>query len=86
LSDVINAALFIEVVENDDLVLLVFVGVELRNELVCFDACPREVQCLSDVELLVLLRLTKIDQKKIRLNAHRKLLSADGNRGEIGSL
>jgi len=86
LSNVVNAALFIEVVQDDDLVFLVFVGVELGNELVCFYPCSRKVQCLSDVELLVLLRLSKVDEKEIRLNAHGKLLSANGHRGEIRSL
>jgi hypothetical protein len=86
LSYVVNAALFIEVVQDDDLVFLVFVGVELGNELVCFYPCSRKVQSLSDVELLVLLRLSKVDEKEIRLNAHGKLLSANGHRGEIRSL
>lgn len=66
-------------VDYDDLVLLVLVGVELRDELVGFDACPWEVQRLADVVLLVLLRLAKVYQKEIRLNAHRELLGADGD-------
>lgn len=86
MSDVVNAALFIEVVQHDDLVFLVFVGVELGNELVCFNPSSRKVQCLSDVELLVLLGLSKVDEKEIRLNAHGKLLSTNGHRGEIRSL
>lgn len=86
LSYIVNAALFIEVVHHDDLIFLVFVGVELGNELVCFYPCSRKVQCLSDVELLVLLRLSQIDEKEIRLYAHGKLLSANGDRGEVRSL
>ncbi len=79
MRDIVDAALLIEVVEDDNLVFLVLVDVELRDELVGLDAGTWEVQRLTDVVLFILLRLTEVHQQKISLNAYRKLLSADGD-------
>jgi hypothetical protein len=74
------------VVQHDYLALLVLVGVELRQELVSLNASAGEVQGLADVKLVVFLGVTQVHQKEIRLNADWELLSADGDRGEVGGL
>ena len=61
------ACFFIEVVEDDDFVLFVFVVVELRDVLVSFDVGAWEVQSLSYVIFLVFVRLAEVNQQKIGL-------------------
>ena len=54
-------------INYDDLAFLVFVVVELGNELISLDMSSWEVQCLSNVILLVFIRLPEIDKKEICL-------------------
>ena len=79
MGDIVDALLLVEVVQHDDLVFFVLVGVELGDELVCLDADAWEVQGLADVILLVLLGLSEIDEEEICLNADWKLLGPDGD-------
>lgn len=79
LSDIVDALLLVEVVQHDDLVFFVFIGVELRDELVCLYADAWEVQSLADVVLFVLLGLSEIDEEEICLNTDWKLLSPNGD-------
>jgi hypothetical protein len=74
------------VVQHDDLVLLVLVAVQLRDEFVGFYTRPREVQGLTDVVLLELLRIAQVQQQEVRIHSHGQLLGLDGDGGEVGSL
>ena len=79
MGDIVDAFLLVEVVQHDDLVFFVFVGVELGDELIGLYANSWEVQSLADVVLFVLFGLSEIDEKEIGLNADWKLLSFDGD-------
>jgi len=83
---VLDAWFFVEMVNDNDLAFLIFIVIELWNELISFDVSSRAVQSLFDVILLVLFGFSKVDQKKISLKAHWQLLSFYSHRSEIGGL
>ena len=84
--DIPDSFLLVEMVHDDDLVLFVLVGVQLRDELVPFDVGAWEVQRLFYVVLLVFVGFAEVDQHEVGLDAHWQLLGADGHGGEVGHL
>jgi hypothetical protein len=86
LGYIIDAFLLIEVVEHDDLVLFVLVGIQLRNEFVSFYSYSWKIEGLTNMKLLILLRISQVNQYKISVHTNRELLCFNGDRRQIGSL
>ena len=68
---ILDSHAFIEVVNNHYLVLLVFVQVEFGDGLVTFDVRTGIVESLLDMEILVFLRVSEIEQQKFCVKVHR---------------
>lgn len=79
MGDIVDTFLLIEVVQHDDLVFFVLVGVELGDEFIGLYADAWEVQGLANVVLFVLFGLSEIDEEEICLDTDWKLLSPDSD-------
>lgn len=73
-------------VDNYDLVLLVFVVEQLRKVLVLLYTRTRKTQSLTNVVFFIIVRITEVNQQEISLNTHRQLLCLDGDRSKIRCL
>ena len=70
LCGVLDAHSFVEVVDHHNLIFLVLVEVQFWNRLVSLDVGSWIVQCLFDVELLILLTIAQVEQQKLRVEVH----------------
>lgn len=59
---ILDSFLLIEMVENDDFVFFILVLEKLGNCLVLFDSGAWEIQGFLDMVLLVLVRVSQIEQ------------------------
>lgn len=71
---VFYSSLLIEVIDNDNFSLLIFVLHQLCNPFISFDVWTWKIKSLPNMELFVFFWLSKVNQKKICVNPCWELL------------
>lgn len=70
LGCVVDAWLLIKVVKDDYFALFVLVSIELGYELIGLYADSGEIKGLSDVVIIVVLRVSQVDQQKVSIHSN----------------